>query len=96
MPAISAAGQPARIVTFTVDRLAFSPSPPLISAIIEFERGGRLQCELTDVRAPLHVGDEVIPVFRRGATVGGIHNYRWKARPVYRLSEPDAGREREN
>jgi len=93
---VSAAGQSARIVTFTVDRLAFSPSPPLISAIIEFERGGRLQCELTDVRAPLHVGDEVIPVFRRGATVGGIHNYRWKARPVYRPSEPDAGPEREN
>ena len=47
---VSASGQTARIVTFTVDRLAFSPSPPLISAIIAFEGGGRLQCELTDVR----------------------------------------------
>jgi uncharacterized OB-fold protein len=79
---VSASGQRARIVTFTVDRLAFSPSPPLISAIIAFEQGGRLQCELTDVRAPLQVGDEVAPAFRRGATVGGIHNYLWKARPV--------------
>jgi 3-hydroxy-3-methylglutaryl CoA synthase/uncharacterized OB-fold protein len=79
---VSASGQRARIVTFTVDRLAFSPSPPLISAIIAFEQGGRLQCELTDVRQPLQVGDEVAPAFRRGATVGGIHNYLWKARPV--------------
>jgi hydroxymethylglutaryl-CoA synthase len=83
---VSASGQPARIVTFTVDRLAFSPSPPLISAIIAFEGGGRLQCELTDVRQPLRVGDEVVPTFRRGATVGGIHNYLWKARPVYRAA----------
>ena len=81
---VSVAGQTARIVTFTVDRLAFSPSPPLISAIIAFEAGGRLQCELTDVRQPLQVGDEVVPTFRRGATVGGIHNYLWKARPIYR------------
>jgi hydroxymethylglutaryl-CoA synthase len=80
---VSASGQNARIVTFTVDRLAFSLSPPLISAIVAFEQGGRLQCELTDVRQPLSVGDEVVPTFRRGATVGGIRNYIWKARPVY-------------
>ena len=80
---VPASGQTARIVTFTVDRLAFSLSPPLMSAIVAFERGGRLQCELTDVREPLRVGDEVVPTFRRGATVGGIRNYLWKARPVY-------------
>ena len=85
---VSASGQTARIVTFTIDRLAFSPSPPLISAIIAFEGGGRLQCELTDVRQPLHVGDEVVPTFRRSATVGGIHNYLWKARPVPRAALP--------
>jgi hydroxymethylglutaryl-CoA synthase len=74
--------QRAHIVTYTVDRLAFSPSPPLVSAIVAFEPGGRLQCELTDVRGPIAVGDEVEPTFRRGATVDGIHNYVWKARPV--------------
>jgi hydroxymethylglutaryl-CoA synthase len=79
---VSASGQRARIVTFTVDRLAFSPSPPLISAIIAFEHGGRLQCELTDVSGPIGVGDQVVPTFRRGGSVGGIHNYLWKARPV--------------
>ena len=86
--AVPASGQTARIVTFTVDRLAFSPSPPLVSAIIAFTGGGRLQCELTDVRRPLQVGDEVVPAFRRGATVGGIHNYLWKARPVYDSAPP--------
>ena len=80
---VPASGQTGRIVTFTVDRLAFSPSPPLVSAIVAFTRGGRLQCELTDVHRPIRVGDEVVPTFRRGATVGGIRNYIWKARPVY-------------
>jgi hydroxymethylglutaryl-CoA synthase len=96
---VTAAGQTARIVTFTVDRLAFSLSPPLISAIIAFAHGGRLQCELTDVRQPLRVGDEVIPTFRRGATIGGIRNYIWKARPVYPaapVAPGPAGTERES
>jgi hydroxymethylglutaryl-CoA synthase len=74
--------QRGRIVTFTVDRLAFSPSPPLVMAIVAFEGGGRLQCELTDIRGPLQIGDEVVPTFRAGATVDGIHNYIWKSRPV--------------
>jgi hydroxymethylglutaryl-CoA synthase len=87
---VAASSQTGRIVTFTVDRLAFSPSPPLVSAIVAFELGGRLQCELTDVRGPIQVGDEVVPTFRRGATVGGIRNYSWKARPVYPTTTPDA------
>ncbi len=91
---VPAAGQTGRIVTFTVDRLAYSPSPPLVSAIVALEHGGRLQCELTDVRGPIRVGDEVVPTFRRGATVGGIRNYLWKARPVYPTT-PD-GAEPEN
>jgi uncharacterized OB-fold protein len=88
---VPASGQTGRIVTFTVDRLAFSPSPPLVSAIVAFARGGRLQCELTDVRRPIRVGDEVVPTFRRGATVGGIRNYIWKARPVYPTTPDAAG-----
>jgi hydroxymethylglutaryl-CoA synthase len=91
---VPASGQTGRIVTFTVDRLAYSPSPPLVSAIVALEHGGRLQCELTDVRGPIQVGDEVVPTFRRGATVGGIRNYLWKARPVYPTT-PD-GAEPEN
>jgi hydroxymethylglutaryl-CoA synthase len=89
---VPASGQTGRIVTFTVDRLAYSPSPPLVSAIVAFTHGGRLQCELTDVRRPIKVGDEVVPTFRRGATVGGIRNYIWKARPVDPATPDAAGR----
>jgi hydroxymethylglutaryl-CoA synthase len=78
---VDAAEQTARIVTFTIDHLAFSPSPPLVSAVVAFEGGGRLQCELTDGAEEIAVGDTVAPTFRRGATVDGIHNYIWKARP---------------
>jgi 3-hydroxy-3-methylglutaryl CoA synthase len=79
---VSGAGRPARVVTFTVDRLAFSPSPPLISAVVQFDGGGRINCELTDVREPIAVGERVLPTFRRVATVAGIENYSWKARPI--------------
>ncbi|WP_260684558.1 OB-fold domain-containing protein [Rhodococcus sp. KBS0724] len=81
--AVSAAGQRARVVTYTVDRLAFTPSPPLISAVLDLENGGRVQVELTDVDpATVAVGDEVALTFRRLVTIDGIHNYFWKASPI--------------
>jgi 3-hydroxy-3-methylglutaryl CoA synthase/uncharacterized OB-fold protein len=72
------------IVTFTVDRLAFTLSPPVVAAVIDFDGGGRLQCELTDVDpAAVHVGGRVELTFRRLFTANnGVHNYFWKARPV--------------
>jgi 3-hydroxy-3-methylglutaryl CoA synthase/uncharacterized OB-fold protein len=73
----------ATIATFTVDRLAFSPSPPVVAAVIDFDGGGRYQCELTDVDpAAVKIGDRVEMTFRRLLTAGGVHNYFWKARPV--------------
>ena len=30
------------IVTFTIDRLAYSPSPPIVFAVVDFDGGGRL------------------------------------------------------
>ncbi|PYN73726.1 MAG: hydroxymethylglutaryl-CoA synthase [Candidatus Rokuibacteriota bacterium] len=74
---------PATIATFTVDRLAYSLSPPVVAAVIDFEGGGRFQCELTDVDpAAVKIGDRVEMTFRRLFTVGGVHNYFWKARPL--------------
>ena len=49
MEQVRMADVPATIATFTVDRLAFSLSPPVVAAIIDFDGGGRFQCELTDV-----------------------------------------------
>lgn len=74
---------PATIATFTVDRLAYSLSPPVVAAVIDFEGGGRFQCELTDVDpAAVKIGDRVGMTFRRLFTAGGVHNYFWKARPL--------------
>ncbi len=71
------------IVTFTVDRLAYSPSPPVVFAVVDFDGGGRLPVELTDVDAgEVRIGGRVEMTFRKLFTADGIHNYFWKARPV--------------
>jgi hydroxymethylglutaryl-CoA synthase len=72
------------VATFTVDRLAYTPSPPLVAAVINFAEGGRFRCQLTDVdHTALAIGDRVEMTFRRMLTAGnGVHNYFWKARPV--------------
>jgi 3-hydroxy-3-methylglutaryl CoA synthase/uncharacterized OB-fold protein len=71
------------IATFTVDRIAYSPSPPIVFAIVDFDGGGRLPVELTDVDADeVKMGDRVEMTFRRLFTADGIHNYFWKARPI--------------
>ncbi|MGH9269929.1 MAG: OB-fold domain-containing protein [Ilumatobacteraceae bacterium] len=83
MEPVRMADVPATIATFTVDRLAFSLSPPVVSAVIDFDGGGRFQCELTDVDPEsVAIGDRVEMTFRRLFTSGGIHNYFWKARPL--------------
>lgn len=71
------------VATFTVDRLAFTPSPPMVAIVIDFDEGGRFRCQLTDVdHETLAIGDPVEMTFRRMLTAGGVHNYFWKARPV--------------
>jgi hydroxymethylglutaryl-CoA synthase len=71
------------IVTYTVDRLAYSPSPPIVFAVVDFDGGGRLPVELTDVDvSELAIGGRVEMTFRKLFTADGIHNYFWKARPV--------------
>lgn len=71
------------IVTYTVDRLAYSMSPPVVVAVIDLDGGGRTQCELTDVDPDaVTTGDRVELTFRKLFTAGGVHNYFWKARPV--------------
>jgi hydroxymethylglutaryl-CoA synthase len=71
------------VVTFTVDKLAYSPSPPVVFAVVDFDGGGRLPVELTDVDpGDVAIGGRVEMTFRRLFTADGIHNYFWKARPV--------------
>jgi 3-hydroxy-3-methylglutaryl CoA synthase len=71
------------IAVFTIDRIAYSQSPPIVFAVVDFDGGGRLPVELTDVEADaLQIGDKVEMTFRRLFTADGIHNYFWKARPL--------------
>jgi hydroxymethylglutaryl-CoA synthase len=74
---------PGTVAAFTIDRIAYSPSPPIVFAIVDFDGGGRLPVELTDVNADeLQVGDRVEMTFRRLFGADGIQNYFWKARPI--------------
>ena len=71
------------IVTFTIDRLVYSPSPPVIFAVVDFDGGGRLPVEVCDVVPDgIAVGARVEMTFRRLNSADGISNYFWKARPV--------------
>jgi 3-hydroxy-3-methylglutaryl CoA synthase len=71
------------IALLTIDRIAYSPSPPVAFAIVDWDGGGRLPVELTDVDADtLQMGDRVEMTFRKLFTSDEIHNYFWKARPV--------------
>ncbi len=77
------------VATFTIDRLAFSPSPPVIAVVVDFDGGGRFSCELTDADPDqVAIGDRVEMTFRRMVTAAGIHNYFWKARPLGSSSRP--------
>jgi hydroxymethylglutaryl-CoA synthase len=73
----------AKVTTFTIDRLAYSLSPPLVGVIIDFDGGGRFKAELTDADPDeVEVGMRVKMTFRRLMTADGVHNYFWKATPV--------------
>lgn len=80
----------ATVATVTVDRLAWSPAPPTVFAVLDFDGGGRFACEVTDC-APddLSIGDRVEMSFRVLSEADGIRNYFWKAVPV--RDTPTAG-----
>jgi 3-hydroxy-3-methylglutaryl CoA synthase len=82
------ADQRGTVTTFTIDKLAYSPSPPVVFAVVDFDDGQRLPVELTDVDADeVAIGMRVEMTFRRLFTADGIANYFWKARPT-RAEDP--------
>ena len=83
MDPVDRADTQATIATYTIDRLAYSPSPPIVFAVLDFDGGGRFPVELTDVDPEtVDIGDRVAMTFRKLFTADGIHDYFWKARPV--------------
>jgi hydroxymethylglutaryl-CoA synthase len=71
------------VATYTIDRLAYSLSPPTVSAAIDFDGGGRFSCQLTDCSPEeIEVGTRLELTFRRIYSAETVHNYFWKARPL--------------
>jgi hydroxymethylglutaryl-CoA synthase len=88
MDPIDRADTEATIATFTIDRLAYSPSPPIVFAVVDFDGGGRFPVEMTDVDPDrVAIGDRVTMTFRKLFTADGIHDYFWKAKPVRAATE---------
>ncbi len=74
-----------RLFTYTADNLSYSPSPPAIYGMINFEGGGRYWFDFTDCDADsLKVGMPVEMIFRRkyADKEHGMNTYFWKAIPV--------------
>jgi len=83
MEAVPMADVAGTIATFTIDRMVYSPSPPVVFAVVDFDGGGRLPVELTDLDADeVAIGKRVEMTFRRLFTADGIHDYFWKGRLV--------------
>lgn len=80
---VSMVDVPGRVATFADDWLSESIQLPAKVVAVDFEGGGRFECEMTDaVGRSFVIGDQVRPTFRL-ASVGanGVRNYVWKVRP---------------
>ena len=79
------ADQRARIKSYTADRLTYSPDPPACYGMVEFEEGGRVMIDFTDIDADaLSVGQPMQMMFRIKDIdpSRGFRRYYWKAAPV--------------
>ncbi|WP_084690995.1 OB-fold domain-containing protein [Sphingomonas sp. SRS2] len=80
---------PARIMTYTADSLGYTPDPPGCYGMVEFEGGGRMACEFTDVEPEaIEVGMEMRMMFRIKAVDERrqFTRYFWKAVPAAKES----------
>ncbi|CAN7650891.1 3-hydroxy-3-methylglutaryl CoA synthase [Phenylobacterium sp. LjRoot219] len=79
------ADRKARVVTFTADSLTYSPNPPSLYGMVDFEGGGRITVEFADVEGvDVEVGREMRMMFRIKAVdeSRSFTKYFWKAAPV--------------
>lgn len=76
---------PARVLTYTADNLGYTPDPPGYYGMVDFEGGGRMVCEFTDVDPDrIEVGAQVRMMFRIKAVDErrSFVKYFWKAVPA--------------
>jgi hydroxymethylglutaryl-CoA synthase len=77
-----------KIFSFTTDLLAFTPHPPGIYGVIDFDGGGRFWFDITDCDPDsIEIGMPVELTFRRRYVDerGGIVGYFWKAVPIRKI-----------
>ncbi len=76
----------ASLNSYTADRLTYSPDPPACYGMVQFEGGGRLMADFTDIHPDdeLTVGLKMRMVFRVKDydTKRGFRRYFWKAIPI--------------
>jgi uncharacterized OB-fold protein len=71
------------IFTYTGDNLAYTPDPPELYGVIDFEGGGRSQFNLTDCDLDeIEVATPTECTFRRKYYDRGVTGYTWKVVPV--------------
>jgi hydroxymethylglutaryl-CoA synthase len=78
------ADKKAKLFTYSIDQLMPTLNPPGVNGVIDFEGGGRLIVEFTDCDVnKMKIGMTMEMTFRKMFTSRGIHNYFWKAKPVF-------------
>ncbi len=69
--------------TFSHDNLAPAIDPPVTVAVVNFEEGGRITCDMTDRDVDeVKIGMPVEMTFRKIRYSGSIYNYWWKCMPA--------------
>jgi uncharacterized OB-fold protein len=75
----------AKVLSYTADVLTYSPDPPAYYGMIQFDEGGRLLADFTDVDAGgVDVGTPMRMAFRIKDvdSARGFVRYFWKATPI--------------
>src|SRR5262245_20103321 len=81
------AGRQATVMSYTADLLTYCPDPPAYYGMVEFEGGGRMMVDFTDVDdGAVEVGTPMSMMFRIKDVdaARGFVRYFWKAAPVTR------------
>ncbi len=75
----------ARVMSYTADALTYSADPPAYYGMVEFDGGGRMMADFTDVdEGKVEVGMKMRMMFRikEHDTARGFVRYFWKATPA--------------
>ncbi len=71
------------LFTFAADNLCSRREAPRVTAIVDFEGGGRMATMMTDrVLEEIKIGMPVEMSFRKLVSQDGFHNYFWKSIPL--------------